>query len=123
MAFSPDGKILASGDLDDTARLWDVATRQPIGTLPAIGGTQWRSAQMARSWPPAATIDIARLWDVVSLTGLAALTGAHRQVNSVAFSPDGKILASGSADGTVRLWDVATRRQIGVPLTGHARTR
>ena len=50
--------------------------------------------------------------------GIATLTGDTDAVNSVAFSPDGKTLASGSDDGTVRLWDVATRQQIGKPFTG-----
>ena len=47
------------------------------------------------------------------------LTGHTSTVCSVAFSPDGKTLASGSGDDTIRLWDVATGRQIGNPLTGH----
>jgi WD40 repeat protein len=47
------------------------------------------------------------------------LTGHTDTVFSVAFSPDGKILASGSWDDTIRLWDVNTGRPIGQPLTGH----
>jgi WD40 repeat protein len=57
-----------------------------------------------------------------ALPGIATLTGQSLSVNSVAFSPDGTILASGSADHTVRLWNVATRQQIGDPLTGHTDT-
>jgi WD40 repeat protein len=51
--------------------------------------------------------------------GIAAFIGHTDRVHSVAFSPDGSILVTGSYDGTVRLWDVATHRQIGAPLAGH----
>src|SRR5262249_2556878 len=47
------------------------------------------------------------------------LQGHGDTVLSVAFSPDGKTLASGSADGVIILWDVATRQPIGQPLKGH----
>ena len=47
------------------------------------------------------------------------LTGHINAVTSVAFSPDGKTLASGSVDNTIILWDVATHQAIGQPLTGH----
>ena len=46
---------------------------------------------------------------------IGILTGHTDQVNSVAFSPDGKTLASGSTDHTIRLWDVAIGRPIGNP--------
>ena len=51
------------------------------------------------------------------------LTGHTDFVRSVAFSPDGKTLASGSTDNTVRLWDVATGTELGAPLTGDTRFR
>ena len=131
VAFSPDGKTLASGSVygsgsvegTGTLQLLDVATRQPIGNTsltPTARSTRWRSARTARPWPAAAAM--ARcgcgMWPPASRS--APLTGHTGPVYSVAFSPDGKTLASGSGDGAVRLWDVATRQQIGGPLTAHA---
>jgi WD domain, G-beta repeat len=55
--------------------------------------------------------------DAAARPGIAVLTGHTGVVLSVAFSPDGKTLAIGDVDGTVRLWDVATHQQIGNPLT------
>ena len=58
------------------------------------------------------------LYDVVTLRELALFTGHTRWVTSVAFSPEGTMLASGSSDKTVKLWDIATGRTIAT-LEGH----
>ncbi|CAG7845863.1 Uncharacterized WD repeat-containing protein alr2800, partial [Serendipita indica DSM 11827] len=96
VAFSPDGQRIVSGSSDRTVRLWDVETGAQIGS-PLEGHTGWKRAH--RLDP--------RLKDI------------QAAVMSVAFSPDGQRIVSGSSDRTVRLWDVETGAQIGSPLEGH----
>jgi WD40 repeat protein len=54
-----------------------------------------------------------KLWDVQTKKEVGSLTGHSYGVNSVSFSPDGRLLASGSADKTIKLWDVKTRKELG----------
>ena len=116
VAFAPDGRTLASSSVDGTVRFWDVRTRKRLGQ-PIVGGLD---SVYALSFSPdgrllasAGTSDAAiRLWDVRTHKGVGAplQTGANG-LEAIAFSPDGLMLASGTDDGTIQLWDVASRRQ------------
>ncbi|MDA2913796.1 serine/threonine protein kinase [Acidobacteriia bacterium AH_259_A11_L15] len=132
VAFSPDGRWLASGSNDDTVKLWEVATGREVRTLRGhTGGVRQVAFSPDGRWLASASGDnTVKLWEVASGREVRTLRGHTQSVNAVAFSPDGRWLASGAGgpvpvgeqgDRTIKLWEVATGREVRT-LTGHTWT-
>jgi WD40 repeat protein len=126
VAFSPNGKLLATGAFDGTVRLWNPATGQSVG--PPLHATSTMAGVFGVAFSPDGKLlasangysGTVQLWNPATGKPVGTPLHATRPRNgvfAVAFSPDGKLLASANGySGTVQLWNPATGKPVGTPL-------
>jgi serine/threonine protein kinase len=112
VAFSPDGKTVAVGNINGGIGLVSLATLTATATLTDPGSKGVESVAFSPDGKILAAGDFngsTYLWDIATRMLTATLTDPDsRGVDSVAFSPDGKTLAAGDSDGSIYLWNIAT---------------
>jgi WD40 repeat protein len=119
-SFSPDGTRVVTASYDETARIWNATTGQPIFTLAGHKGPVLAASfspdgtrVITASWDPPV-----RIWNAATGQPIATLTGHKGKVFAASFSPDGTRVVTASDDNTARIWNAATGHPIAT-LTGH----
>src|SRR6185369_1194181 len=117
-AFTNDGRLLATGGVESKSNI-DIAAMMngAMTQRPKKGSKPQDPADIMKNLKVEA-VGRVQLWDVGSGREIAAIKGHGRGVSKVAFSRDGKLLASGGTDSTIKIWDVATQKELST-LTGH----
>jgi len=121
MAWSPNGRMLASGSLDKSIKIWNVQTGQELQTLvghsESVYSVAWApDEQMLASGSDDRSI---KIWNVQTGQEFQTLRGHSSHVNSIAWSPDGQKLISSSHDSTIKIWDVRRGQELQT-LMGHS---
>jgi WD40 repeat protein/serine/threonine protein kinase len=121
LAFSPDGKLVASGSEDHTARLWDAATGNPLQVFRGHDD-KVHSVAFAPDGTRIVTTSAdgtVRQWDVTTGQPVGIpYRGHHHETRTAVYSPDGLRIASGGHDGSVHLWRAEDQKNLGV-FHGH----
>ena len=118
LAFTRDGKMLASGSDDGTIQLWDISIGAPTLSLRAAKTGALAFSSDGKMLASANNSDSIQLWDVTTGRQWTSLKSENDYITVLTFSTDGKILASGDRYGLIQLWDVATGNKLPT-IKGH----